>query len=349
MYCHGGEIYGKEVALDFSVNINPFGMPEEIRAALLDPANLALYESYPDGECRDLRALLAASTGVPAERVVCGTGASELLDASVRAFGRGGGMLLSPCFTEYALSFAKEELPIVWCDRRREDGFALPESFLRTMEREKPSLTILCNPGNPMGELLPEEFIRGALRGAASYGGSVLVDECFMDFCTDEDQKRCSAAGLLDTYPNLLLLKAFTKTYAMAGLRLGFLLTGGSRQAESVKRRLPAWNVSAPAQLAGVLALGLDGEYLRKTARYLVREKKRVSDRLKELGYTVYPGAADFLFFEADTGLYDRLLSEKLLIRQCGNYRGLGPGYYRMAVKAPEENDRLLGLMGGKR
>ena len=117
----------------------------------------------------------------------------------------------------------------------------------------------------------------------------------------------------------MIVVKAFTKLYAIPGVRLGFLFCGGQNRTEQIFNQLPEWNISIIAE-----------------------ERAYLTAELEKLGIKVYPGEADFLLIKTDDPLYEKLLKKKILIRDCSNYRGLRTGYYRIAVKKHEENEKLI-------
>ena len=155
---HGGEVYSKQVEIDFSANINPLGTPEAVKEAVRD--SLPLLSQYPDPYCRALVGAIAGFEGVPAERVLCGNGAAELIFSCCMALRPRKAMVLSPCFSEYETALK------VFCTEtahyllRREDDFALTEAFLPTLERFDGEMLMLCNPNNPTGAIYSKETLQ---------------------------------------------------------------------------------------------------------------------------------------------------------------------------------------------
>ena len=162
------------------------------------------------------------------------------------------------------------------------------------------------------------------------------MDECFLDLAEGGQSLR----GRLGPGEKLFLLRAFTKTFSMAALRLGYGLCGDSGLLSEMARRSQPWNVSLPAQLAGVAALE-DQDYLVRSRALIRAERRYLAAALAALGLRVCPSDANYLLFRGPADLKGQLLARGILIRDCSNYRGLGPGWYRTAVKLPEENRRL--------
>ena len=164
----------------------------------------------------------------------------------------------------------------------------------------------------------------------------VILDECFIEFCGEE----YSMMPETGEYDNLLIVRAFTKSFAIPGVRLGYLVSSNRELRNNIKAHLPEWNLSAFAQEAGI-ACAAQKEYLGKTREYIRTERKILSENLKNTGIRVFDGEADFLLIYTDIPLYGELLKRGILIRDCQNFRGLTEGYYRVAVKTREENIRL--------
>ena len=149
----------------------------------------------------------------------------------------------------------------------------------------------------------------------------------------------------MDAFPGLFLLRAFTKSYGMAGLRLGYCLSGDGGLLSAMSRRVQPWNVSLPAQRAGVAALKEEA-FLERSRQLIRRERPLLAAELEKLGLRVCPSQANYLLVKSRRELFGPLLERGVLIRDCSNYEGLGRGWYRLAVKGREENRMLLDALG---
>ena len=156
-----------------------------------------------------------------------------------------------------------------------------------------------------------------------------------------------TAADLLEKYPNLVILKSFTKLFAIPGLRLGYVLCSDTELLSQMQKAGQPWAVSEPAQAAGIAALRSEG-FQEQTIRLVTEERAFLKKALEDLGFHVLDGQANYLCFRAqgDENLTERLLREGILLRSCANYRGLGKDYYRTAVRSRKENERLLAALG---
>ena len=200
-------------------------------------------------------------------------------------------------------------------------------------------MVFLCNPNNPTGSLAEPGTVAATLEACSRVGAVLVVDECFLPF-TDGP----SCKGLLQEYPNLIVLRAFTKLYAMAGLRLGYLLCSGGDLIGRIAAWGQCWSVSTPAQVAGLAALSLP-DWEERTRRYLRTERPRVAGRLRELGFPVYPSDSSFLLFRGEETLWDQAMERGVMLRACGNFPGLDTGFYRIGLKGQPQNEALLEVL----
>lgn len=347
---HGGNIYGNEIEYDFSVNLNPFGPPDAVREALAEALNHV--EEYPDPEYRELRRALANYRQLAEDQLVLGNGASELIPGIIRALTPKTCMVTAPCYSGYetALNAAAPSCRIHRIFLREEDDFTLPENICQEIARVKPNLLILTNPNNPNGKRISANRLR-TIAGACRTAGTVLLmDECFLALSggdVDSLIHRIGEEGL----PPTVVLRAFTKTFAIPGVRLGYAVCSGSLAAR-IQRELPEWNLSVFAQYAGLAALeaaapetvtpGTSG-YMAASVEMIAQEREYLTAELKKLGLRVFPSDANYILFQSrDRELHRKLLDKGILIRDCRDYHGLTAGFYRAAVRTRRENTALL-------
>ena len=342
---HGGDVYRNKVHTDFSVNVNPLGIPEQVREELTNAVSLVA--AYPDERCEQLKEKLAERYGVQPENVLCGNGASELLLAICAWKKPKKALLLAPGFSGYRRALRAEDCRVTHFYLRKDEDFALSgERATELKEKLKNGafdLFIMANPANPTGRLTDQETMKMLAKTCEEAGTVMVADECFMEL-TQEPEAH-TMTKLLSDYPNILVLRAFTKTFAIPGIRLGYLLCGDEKVAGRIALRLPEWNVSLPAQAAGLAAMDQEG-YLNASKIFVKTQREFLVKGLQKLGARVYPSDANFILFQwKDETLYEKLLSHGFLIRDCSDYEGLGKGYYRIAVKNRMENEALLQTM----
>ena len=157
---HGGDIYSKIYQLDFSTNINPFGMPESVKQAALNGIEMSIH--YPDVQCRELRNAIAKKEHVSAEWIICGNGAAELLFSLVSAKKTEKALLVAPGFAEYEEALKTSNCTIQYYELIKERGFLLGEDYLDALEQEI-DIAFLCNPNNPTGLLIPPALLEKIL------------------------------------------------------------------------------------------------------------------------------------------------------------------------------------------
>ena len=331
---HGGDSYAHPECIDFSANLNPLGMPDAVRQAVI--RNAGLWEHYPDPECLVLRQQLAKHTGVPSDQIVCGNGADDLIWRIIQTFSPGTALLPEPTFTEYRRALTKARCAVETFPLPGKNGFVLHEDFLLHLRPEL-DMVVLCNPNNPTGRLIPTELMREIARTCERYEIYLLVDECFLELV--QEGERFSAQQFLT--PHMIVLSAFTKTYAIPGLRLGYAIFGETWMADTVTAAGQYWSVSAPAQIAGMAALE-ETAYLEQSRRMIAEERQFLTEALPEMVKRVFPSEANFILFTARPGLFRAMLEEHILLRSCANFRGLNETFYRIAVRPHDENLALL-------
>ncbi len=336
---HGGDIYRNHVELDFSVNVNPLGIPKEAKTAIHEAVNWC--DRYPDMEAEKLKEAVSRQLSVPEEFLLFGNGSSELFLAVIHGLWPKKIVIPVPSFYGYAYAAEAQGGEVIYYKTRKEDGFRLTGDFLKVLTKDV-KLIFLANPNNPTGVLMDREILGEILRRSEELGIYVVLDECFIEFCRKGDS--ILDKGIESFSKNLILVRAFTKIYSIPGVRLGYLVCSNQALLERIKRQLPEWNLSCFAQAAGCACAG-QTEYIKETAAYVEKERRFLEAGLERKGFLVFPSAANFILFYSKTPIYEQLLERGILIRDCGNFKGLTSGFYRIAVRSREENERLLGAI----
>lgn len=329
---HGGDTFGCEIRYDFSANLNPLGMPRSVKKALEN--SVSDWEKYPDPYCRRLTKKLSEHENFPPENIVCGNGAADLIFRIVQAVKPKKAVICAPSFGEYTKALEQCGCEISAYRLAEENGFALDVGITAILDKSVDML-ILCTPNNPTGRTIEGGLLREICKKCEENNIIFLCDECFIDFVVN------GAGAERFMNKNVVVLKAFTKIYAMAGMRLGYALFGDSTFAEKVRETGQFWSVSSPAQAAGEAALE-EKDYSEKTAEFIETEREYLSEKLRLLGLKVYPSEANFILFYTDLPLDDMLLRQNILIRNCENFSGLSRGFFRIAVRTHDENSVLV-------
>ena len=335
---HGGDVYDGKIQLDFSANTNPYGTPRGVLDAM--SAVLTRVHQYPDPYCRELVDAISEFEGVPKDWILCGSGAAELIYSYCEALRPETAMELAPTFSEYALALERVGCRVERYSLKKENHFSLTEEFLPVLARIRPDVLFLCNPNNPTGQVIGLPLLEKILNLCHRQGTALFVDECFLDLSDDG----VSLKARLGDHPKLFLLKAFTKSYGMAGVRLGYCLCSDPALLEKMSHTVQPWNVSTLAQAAGVAALQ-ERAFLQKTRVLIPVERQWLKGQLEALGFWVCPSRANYLLFQGRPDLREQLRKQGIAIRSCGNYHGLEQGWYRIAVRLHEENERLIQAM----
>lgn len=338
---HGGrwadylERYGT-MPLDFSSNVSPLGMAETTRAAAV--AALEHADRYPDPSCRELRRAIAAHHGLEPDVILAGNGAGDLIDRLALALQPRRALVTAPTFGEYRAAFERVGCTVGEYLLSRERDFAVDDGILAHIDPELDVL-VLCEPNNPTGRTCDHALLLRIARRCDRTGTLLVVDECFCDFLDDpaEDTLLHGVAA-----HRVLVLRAFTKFYGMAGLRLGWCACADAGLLQKMADAGQPWPVSSVAQAAGVAALA-DKDYPERVRSLVHEERARMASALRALGCLVVPGEANYLLFYDETPrLAERLARRGVLVRECGDFTGLDERWYRVAVRAKAENDRLL-------
>ena len=342
---HGGDWAGYRAefgcdALDFSANVSPLGLPAGVAAAITNALPTA--DRYPDPLCRELRAALAGAEGVPADWILCGNGAADLIFRLALAVRPRRALLPAPTFAEYEAALQTVGCAVQRVFLREENEFAVTEEFIDAVTPET-DIVFLCQPNNPTGQVTPPALVERLVRRCAECGAVLVVDECFLDFLPDRDA--WTAKQLLRDALQLVILKAFTKLYAMAGVRLGYALCGDAALLEKMRGAGQPWAVSSLAQAAGLAALQ-ETAYAGAVRALIAEQRPRMAAGLRALGLRVMDGQANYLLFRATPDFGEKLRRRGAVVRSCVNYPGLDAAWYRTAVRTAEENTRLLQIMG---
>ena len=335
---HGGDIYRNNVRLDFSVNVNPLGIPKEVEEVLHQAVKQC--NRYPDIQYRELQEAVAKEYKISKEYLSFGNGASEIFMGIVHALKPKTVLLPIPSFYGYEYVVQAVESEIKYISLKKENDFCPKEELLEALTEEI-DLLFLANPNNPTGKRIERQYLEQVLTICRDKNIYVVLDECFIPFC----EGKVSCVPELETYPNLLLVQAFTKIYAIPGVRLGFLMSSNKELVQKIGKQLPEWNLSVFAQKAGVACIR-QKDYVKKTREYVRKERRFLTDSLKQMGILVYSGEGNFILLYTELPLYELLLKKGILIRDCQNFKGLSKEYYRIAVKKRDENKILLKEIG---
>ncbi len=350
-YDHGGTLFTvarslgvtPDQMLDFSASINPLGMSPLVRSAIIGSIGSLVH--YPDTSHAELKQALARYHALAPDQCTIANGSTELIYNLPFLLPGKKALIVSPSFSEYVRALEQHQWEVRHFILSPGNNFAIDTGTLELALAEGIDLLFLCNPGNPNGTLYSPDAIETVLALCRSYGTFLVLDEAFMDFCEEGSSKR-----LIVRNDNAIILRSMTKFFGIPGLRLGYAISNAA-----VAGRLDSlggpWNVNAVALAAGVAALQ-DEEHNRATLAYVRCERCLLFERLAQFSpLRVYPASANYLLVEIKEGmtareLKERLLTERILIRDCASFRGLSGQFFRIAVRTGDENKRLLECLG---
>lgn len=374
MHKHGGDIYAHPNAIDFSANINFLGVPEPV----IEKAEQALKKitHYPQPGSGLLCEAVAEMESVKKEQIICGNGAADVIFSLALAEKPKKALIPVPTFQEYEqallsvncqVEFARfhgvktyrqeklkrraaEQEAAEWNETEwnaaewnaaewgESNGKTPEENFLEKITDDI-DMVFFCNPNNPTGTLQEREYMLRLLKKCAQTKTRLVVDECFLDFVLGAEH--VTMKPFLEQYDNLFIVKAFTKMFAMPGVRLGYGLSSDKKLLEKMRQVTQPWNVSVIAQEMGIAA-ARETDFIEKTRAAVEEEKQYLLQELQQFPVEIYGSVANFLFFQAEKELDKKLEQYHILIRNCSNFRGLEEGWYRIAVRSHSENQQLV-------
>jgi threonine-phosphate decarboxylase len=327
---------------DFSSSVNPLGPSKKA----LDAAKTAFSQiaAYPDSNSNGLRQVIANHYGISKDNIIVGNGSTELMYLFADVFLRDGDkvVMAAPTFGEYESAVRKAGVEPEFVKLNKDFNIDL-EAFKLKMADAK--LVFLCNPNNPTSKLISKQTLTDLLETALDKSTLVFLDEDFLEFV--ENEKALTLIGKIHRYPNLFILRSFTKIYGLTGLRVGY----GIANEEIIKvlscAKIP-WNVNCLAQAAAVVALN-DEEHLNLTRGLIQQEKAWLQRELRKfVSLELSVPDANFFFIDIRksgleaSAIKSRMLKQGFLIRDCSSFNGLDQYYIRVAVKTHEENSRLI-------
>ncbi len=376
---HGGDIYSAEnnlgidrsKLLDFSANIMPTEIDENIKSAICAAIDNCRY--YPDPLQRRLRQALAAHHDLEPDQIVCGNGAADLIFRTVHALRPSRAYLPVPSFSEYERALHESGCEIKHWLLNTATGFRIDDNmlnWLREMESESTKsstdknnesgcrMLILCQPNNPTGLLIEPDILAKVIDLCAELSIYLFIDECFLDFLGPvRGASYSSMVRLKKPYREelkLILLRSMTKYYSLPGLRAGYICTSSELAGLIIASGQP-WSVSTLTEAAVLAILSRERrsqlELADQVELWLSQERPMLEQALRDRGFIVFPGAANFIFFRAQNcpDLADQLMQKGIIIRSCADYVGLDQDYFRIAILNADENSRLISVLNNVR
>ena len=377
---HGGNIYKvfreknlKEI-MDYSSNINPYGIPESLKKRITE--NLEVLERYPDPDYVELREKLAHLNRVDMSDIVLGNGATEIIFLFMKVINPKKILIVSPTFGEYERAVKATEIPgdivslscsgdnknienkeieIEYFELKESDNFKLNIGNLKNELEKKYDLLIICNPNNPTGKFLKLAQTEEILKECNKYDTKLFIDEAFIEFLADGMKE--SIINTEENKKNLFVIRAFTKFFAIPGLRLGYGMYFDKELEKKISEKKEPWSVNNIAELVGLTVLD-DTEYIEKTLKWITKEKIYMYEKLNKIsGIKVYETEVNFITGKIDEKLFseglnvkilrEKMLEQGILIRDASNFKFLDERFFRLAIKDRESNKRVIEVLKG--
>ena len=377
---HGGNIYKvfreknlKEI-LDYSSNINPYGIPESLKSRIIE--NLEILERYPDPDYVELREKLANLNNVNLSDIILGNGATEIIFLFMKVINPKKILIVSPTFGEYERAvkavgtsrnsidlscsddnknIENKKIEIEYFELKESDDFKLNIGNLKNELEKKYDLLIICNPNNPTGKFLKLAQTEEILKECNKYDTKLFIDEAFIEFLADGMKE--SIINTEENKKNLFVTRAFTKFFAIPGLRLGYGMYFDKELEKKISEKKEPWSVNNIAEMAGLTVLD-DTEYIEKTLKWIVEEKIYMYEKLNEIsGIKVYETEVNFITGKIDEKLFseglnvkvlrEKMLEQGILIRNASNFKFLDERFFRLAIKDRESNKRVIEVLKG--
>lgn len=348
---HGGDIYTaakkygikKADFLDYSANINPLGIPEDIKESLI--SNINDLVNYPDPECWDLRNEISSYLGIKNDSIIIGNGASEIIFLIFDLLRPKKVLIPAPSFSEYAKATESFGIETEYLELKEAENFRLDVNYLMNHISDQIDTIILCNPNNPTSVLTSKEDLLCLVKYSKSKGIRVIVDEAFIELTVGA--KENSIMSYTKEYDNLFIIRAFTKLFAIPGLRLGYGVGNPEVVKKMWERKMP-WSVNSFACGIGSVLSDKTG-YMRRTSVWLAEELSWFYNELIQLQeFKVYRPNTNFILIKIlkeklnSGNLKELMASRGILIRDAGNFRFLNDKFIRIAVKDRESNIKFL-------
>ena len=326
--------------MDFSSNVNPFGPDKKSLDYLVQHIDRA--KVYPDPAYKDLKSVISQYIHCPSENIVLGAGTTNLLSAYISLIQPKNALLNSPCYSEYERELKKHQSTIHHYLLDKETDFTFDvDAIIEEIQAKDIDLYVLTNPNNPTGSIMQVEDIEKILLSTKAY---LLIDETYIEFT---DQTPYTACQLASQYDHLFVVRSTSKFFASPGIRLGYGILSHQDHLLALNQHLNLWGINIYAEMMGRQMFG-HKDYQDRVYQHIKRERARMITELKSLdSLKVYPSQGNFVLCELTKDLdaktlREKLLPEKIVIRDCASFPNLSPQFFRFCILSTEANNLLL-------
>jgi len=349
---HGGDLeeierqynIPKEELINFSGNVNPLGIPESIKKAIIK--NIDCLCRYPDVSYFSLRKNISEYTGVDIENIIPGNGATELITLFIKAVSPKKAIIISPSYSEYEREIKLNKGKAILFPLKESDNFNLNIDEFISFIPDNTDIIILCNPNNPTGTASTVRDIEKLLKYCEKKDIYVMIDETYIEFT--DNKKNFSAESLVSSHKNIFIIRGTSKFFAAPGLRLGYGLCSNTEILETINAKKDPWSVNIFASIAGEVMFK-DKEYIEKTKKLISTERAKILKELKAWkNIKTFNTESNFILIKlldksiTSDIVFNKLISKKMIIRDASNFVFLGNNYLRFCLLMPEQNKALL-------
>lgn len=327
--------------LDFSSNINPFGACPSAKEGVI--SNIDKVSIYPDPNYLSLKKSISQYCRCKTEHILLGSGSTELISSFTNIINPRNALIISPTYSEYERELKKLDCNINYYFSKKEDDFKIDvEDLIHTINDDAYDLVVICNPNNPTGFAFTQEEIKEILKYCSTY---VLLDETYVEFI---DTNVFSSAPLVDRFSNLFVIRSTSKFFSTPGIRLGYGLSSNKDILSKMSEKLDLWNINILASIMGEIMFN-DTEYIYSSLEKIQEGHSYLFKELNSLnGIKVYPSSSNFILCEitskklTSSSLYEKLIKNSIIIRDCTSFDGLGEYFFRVCVLKPTDNKFLI-------
>lgn len=348
---HGGDVWGHNGIRDYSSNVNPLGAPERLNEYIAEAARDL--NNYPDDSAAGLKEAISSRYSMPVENIIVGAGSAELIRLFPEVFIHPGDKVVMPrpTFSEYGFACRLMGAQMVDAPLTEDSSFRMDVGRLLEAIGPGTKAVYLCNPNNPTGRMISRKEVMELVREAARRDAMVFLDETLLEL--SERDRELTCVGEVEGNDNMFLIRSFTKSFAMPGIRVGYGF--GSRE---VIRYLDAgrlsWNLGTIEQRVATRLMNEEQPHVRRAVELLVGEKARMYSQVSRiLPYKVLLPDSYFFFCPVhqmgidSTQFRSAMLGRDVLVRDCSSFGPPCHRYSRFCVKTPDKDDEFLEALKG--
>lgn len=347
---HGGDLdiiekelgIKKEEIIDFSGNINPFGISSKIKSILKE--NLHIIETYPDKDYFLLKNSISEYVKSSFENIIVGNGATELISLFLKIISPLKSLIISPSYSEYEKELKKLKSEISYFNLKEEENFILnTDSLIKNINNQQ--IVILCNPNNPTGTAIDINNLEKIARHCQKNNIFFMIDETYAEFTNFKDN--ISAIGLAQKFDNIFIIRGTSKFFAIPGARLGYAICSNKDLLERINQEKDPWSVNSFANLIGI-NIFKDLEFIENTQNLIFNEREKFFKEIDKIhSLKFYKSKSNFILCKilnekTSDYVFENLIKEKILIRNAQNFQFLNNKYFRFCILKPHQNELLL-------